>query len=103
MTYEVEKHSCLIWKEKEREIMEKRVVVTMIMVMVLWVEGCWCWSASSDTEDLMESTKERVSLAAEDARAKAEEMKHGAAETMQDAEEKGKSWTGWAYEKFTDQ
>ncbi|XP_073265499.1 uncharacterized protein [Populus alba] len=62
----------------------------------------YSWSAGSATEDLMESTKERVSLAGEDARAKAEEMKHGAAETMQDAEEKGKSWTGWAYEKFTD-
>ncbi|KAJ6398433.1 hypothetical protein OIU77_019266 [Salix suchowensis] len=87
---------------KKREIMEKRVVVTMIMVVVLWVEGGWCWSAGSTTEDLMENTKERVNLAAEGARIKAEEMKHGAAETMQDAEEKGKSWTGWVYEKFTD-
>ena len=82
--------------------MGKRVVVTMIMVMVLWVDGGWCWSSSSTTEDLMENTKERVNLAAEGARIKAEEMKHGAAETMQDAEEKGKSWTGWVYEKFTE-
>jgi hypothetical protein len=50
----------------------------------------------------VENTKERVNLAAEDARIKAEDMKHGAAETMQDAEEKGKAWTGSAYQKFTE-
>jgi hypothetical protein len=81
--------------------MEKRVAV-IIMVMVLWMEVSLCWSTSYSTEDLVENTKERVNLAAEDARIKAEEMKHGAAETMQDAEEKGKAWTGSAYQKFTE-
>lgn len=79
--------------------MGKRVAA-MVLVVLMWVDGCWCWS--SNYEDVMENTKERVNLGVDNARIKAEEMKHNAAEAMQDAKEKGESWTGWAYDKFSE-
>lgn len=59
----------------------------LVLVLVLWlavsVEVGWCLDAA-------------------DVKEKAEDVKQTAAEAMQEAKDKGGSWAGWAYEKFSE-
>ena len=62
------------------------------MVMVMLVGVCWGWG---------EETKERVNVAAENAKIKAEEIKHGAVEAMQGSEDKTQdSWSDYGFDKL---
>ena len=58
------------------------------MVMVMLMGVCWGWG---------EEAKERVNVAAENAKIKAEETKQGAAEAMQDAED---FWSDSGFDKL---
>ena len=71
--------------------MAKRTALLMLwfVAAVVTVDVCWCWG-----EEAVDNGRDRVNAAAEN-------VKQGAAETVQDTKDTADSWSDWAIGKFS--
>lgn len=77
--------------------MAKRRVWLLVLCVAMWVGMCLCLG-----QNAMDDARERMNEVAGNAKVKAEEAKHGAAEAMHEAKDNTDSWSEWIYQKFSE-